>query len=268
MVYKRINPLLSIAFCIFIAASCAQSGPRNLESARKKAIYAFEDYLFEDDIDSKYFSGPILVGEDEDSFIFTWACIVPGAENAIVEEYVPKDPKAYEGHVGFKWKGRFPPLGGTRQYSLNEAALQNLFGLPLNDDPETLRLRKVPLTQDQYWDVGNFSAISNQINEYAFCFNCAYPDSLSWPKNTRESSPRNNCNLKALDSLRTHDRYGYEYYYRNFIKFVILGTPGADRKWDFPPAIFDSLYNDRLEHIYTNDDDIIVKLIPKSLGCN
>jgi hypothetical protein len=270
----RSNPLVNrrkipIIVFILLIVSCGQSGPRDLEDAKAQAKYDFCNMMFEDRVDTKYFDGPIFVKEDDKFFVFRWVSNIPGARPSIEEGYVPKDQK---NKTGFRTidNGAIG-LGGTLDYPLTEAALYSLFGLALNDSPEVLRLRKIRLTLDQLVDVRNFTAIGSDLSQYAFCFNCAYPDSLSWFKNAKEIrriNTENNCSINELGSLDTYDRYGHEYYYRNFINFIVLGTPGANRKWDFTPAVLDSIYNDQLEHIFLNNDDILVKLTPTSSGCD
>jgi hypothetical protein len=270
----RSDPLVNrtripVIVFILLIISCGQSGPRNLEDAKSQAKYDFYIMMFDDQVDTKYYDEPIFVKEDNKFFVFRWVSNIPGVRPTVEEGYVPKDRK---NKTGFRTiQHGAIGLGGTLDYPLTEAALYSLFDLALNESPEVLRLRKVPLTTAQLEDVSNFTTISNDLSQYTFCFNCAYPDSLSWFCNAEEierMNTKSSCSIRKLDSLDTYDRYGYEYYYRNFIKFIILGTPGANRKWDFGQAIFDSLYNDQFEHIYTNNDDIIVKLIPTSSGCD
>lgn len=254
-----------IALYFVVAVGC-QSGPRDLKAARTRADYDFYQVMFEDRVDTKYYDGPLFFAEKDSGFVFRWVSNIPGVTPAILEGYVPKDPKD---NTGFKTiQSGAIGLGGTLDYPLSEAALCGLFRLPLNNSPEVLRLRKVPLTLAQLEDVTRMTNIRADISDYAYCFNCAYPDSLSWLKNIKQSRYRDYCTVKQLDSVYTHDRYGYEYCYQNYIIFVLLGTPGANRKWDFDQAVMDSIYHDNKEHIYVNNDDIIAKVVPKSPGCD
>ena len=258
--------ILLILIFLSLTVTCSQAGPRNMKDAIGQAKYDFYIIMFEDGIDTKYYDGPFFVEEDSSYFTFKWNSNIPGERPDIIEGYVPKNPKhitsirtIQRGAIG---------LSGTLDYPLNEAALQCLFELPLNNDIETLRLRKIPLTLRQLEDVTNITCIGNDIRQYEYCFKCAYPDSLSWLINIRESKYRNDCSVVELDSTITHDRYGREYYYENYINFIVLGTAGANHIWDFTPTLMDSIYNDNLEHIYVNNDDIIVKLKPQTLGCD
>lgn len=254
-----------MALCACLAA-CGPEGPRDLKRAEAKADHDFYDMMFEDRVDTKYYDGPIFVEERDSGYVFRWVSNIPGARLSIWEGYVSRDPKHYTDFMNIQ-RGAIS-LSGTLDYPVGEAALVDLFRLPYNDNAETLRLRKVPLTLGQLEDVDKFAIIAGNISGFAYCYNCAYPDSLSWFKNVKERNYKIMCVINELDSVFTHDRYGHEYYYENFINYVVLGTPGANRMWDFEPAVLDSIYNDKLEHIYANGDDIIVKLIPESLGCD
>ena len=264
LLINRIN--IPIIVIIFFTISCGHPGPRELEEARKQAILAFGDFTFENRIDAKYFKGPTFIEEKDENYTFNWITDIPNIKPTVFEAYVPKDSKI-EAKYGTKGRS-LGYLCGTHDYPLSEAVLSNLFHLALNNSEPVLRLRKTLLASDQLEDVANFSVIGSDLDAYAYCYNCSNPDSISWFKNIKERNYKIKCTVFELDSIYTHDRYGSEYYYRNFIQFIVLGTPGANRIWDFEPAILDSLYNDKLEHIYTNGDDIIVKLIPKSLGCD
>lgn len=257
--------LVQLLMTSLLISGCSYHAPRNLKEAQEQAISNFKDIMFELDIDVKYFDGPTFIAQDEQDYTFVWISTISEIRSTIIEVFVSKNQPG----VGYRTIGRSKSyLCGTCEFPLNEAALCNLFRLRSNPkikaSDKARQLRIVPFAPRQLEDIANFIEIRHDIEQYMWCFNLRYPDSLSYLHNIDGSS----CAVEDLDSIYTHDRYGHQYYYENFINFVVLGTPGADRKWDFAPAVIDSIYNDSLEHIYVKNDDIIVKLIPKSLGCD
>jgi hypothetical protein len=254
------NFLLFLSF--LMAINCGSFGPRDSKTAQKEATKYFKSIMFDDDINDTLFTGPILIDSLKNDFVFQWYSKVPRPGATIIEVLIPKDPDREHGYRTKGERSNYAYLRNTRDFPFNEAMLITLLGLPTSDDTrqKTKHFRSVPLTRAQLEDVASFVVIKMNLLEYASCITCRYPDSLA-DFNTFKNT--GNCNVKALDSLITHDRYGKQYYYLNLINFVVLGSPGANDRWDFDKAIMDSIFNDQEEHINTTDDDIIVKIKPR-----
>jgi hypothetical protein len=254
---------LLIICSVLLAFACGPSGPRDLESPQRAARGRLRSLLALDDVDIELFRGPELISEDSLEYTFHWVSNILEPRGTIYEVSVPKDwnerPSVRIG--GERIRDGY--LGGTTDFPLNEAALLNLFRLPPNPQ-DTIsdragRLRMVALDHRQLQDVANFVEIRRELEEYASCFNRRYPSTLD--ELSRAAGP-GECGIDELDSLYLHDRYGREYYYENFVEFLLLGTAGKNDEWDFNSAVLDSLFHDNREYILTNDDDILVKLRP------
>jgi hypothetical protein len=257
------NIFLFLSF--IIAMNCGSFGPRDSKTAQKVATNYFESIMFEDDINDTLFVGPILIDSSKNDFVFQWLSKVPKPGATIIEMPIPKDPNREHGYRTKGERNNYAYLQGTRDFPFNEAMIIALFGLPTSEDTrqQTRHLRAAPLNSARLEDLASFVVIKMNLREYASCITCRYPDSLA-DFNTFKNT--GNCNVKSLDSLIIHDRYGKQYFYLNLINFVVLGSPGANDRWDFDKAIMDSIFNDQEEHINTTDDDIIVKIKPRK-GC-
>lgn len=236
---------LLIGMLLLTICSCSLS----LESAREKAINEFENHMFGLGINLELFSGPRLVSENENAYVFHWVSIVPRKGDTIVEILVRKSGSAVKGvrTKGVRNSNYF--LIGTKYFPFNEAMLTMLFDLPptpkVNDD-ETKRLRNVALNPRQLVDVANFVEIKRRLMNYHYDSKGNYPDDL---------------NKLNLDSVYVYDQYGKEYIYMTFGKFVVLGSQGKNGKWDFENSAIDSVFSDQMKkYIMKNDDDILVKI--------
>ncbi len=157
---KLLIGMLLLAIC-----SCS----RSLESAREKAISEFVNQLQAMDINQELFSGPELVFENEDKYLFHWISLVPQKGDKVIQVSVPK----YRGKIiGVRDVGEresWVHLGHTGDFPFNEAMLTNLFGLPptpkINND-ETKRLRNVDLNPRQLVDVANFVEVKRRLMDY------------------------------------------------------------------------------------------------------
>ena len=256
--------ILSISAIFLIAQSCGPSGPRDHRAARRAAIWKFNEAIFESRIGEGLFQGPMLIEVNDKEFIFRWYSTVPQWGATIYGATVPKDRNEKITFLhGLGQRKRATYLCGTDKLPVNESALKNLFGLPPNPDYGDIgirRLQLIPLDANQLNDVANFVEIKKGLRQYRFEHAASYPDSLSEiifvPRlDVVDHSP--------LDSFYFADRYGHEYFYVNLIDFVVVGTPGENRKWDIDSAKMDSIYSDDMEHIYTTWDDIIVKFRPR-----
>ena len=159
-------------------------------------------------------------------------------------------------------RGRIEYLRGSKDYPLNEAALRNLFGMPNTSENRNIRRKRIlmtPLNFNQIEDIANFVELKRYFEEYYYYNHCQFPNSLDEPINI--PIPRW-FGEPLIDTLYNKDRYGFIYYYKNLGAFVVLGTSGRNTKWDFNSAIIDSIDNDMGEHIFVNDDDILVKFMP------
>lgn len=258
--YFLVFGVLCILFYALFSLVCTDPGPRNLDEATKAAIYDFHDYLFEETTSEDLFEGPELVGEDSSIFVFRWVCKVPLNAPILIEEYTPKDHRRTSGYKEIGPRKRCAFLGSTRYFSLNEAALCNLFDTAPDPDDKSarsLRLRRRSLDSCQIEDIANLVEIKSQLNTYEYYFPNHFPESLDSLLKVKDCG---NMYLPKLDSIYIHDRYGNEYYYENMITFLLLGTPGKNRIWDFNQAILDTIKNEADDFIFINKDDILVKL--------
>jgi hypothetical protein len=249
---------LILNLTVFSYLSCSKPKQRTFEDARSESIKTFNELMDQDQINVSLFNGPILVYEDSCEYIFQWKWQLSNSCQSIEESIIPKNPTK---NAELKTIGmRRAALYGTNHFSLNEAALYNLFGLPPDPKKFTIRdinLGRASLNSRQLEDVINFVDIKYALLEYYDCYS-HYPDKLSDIKYYTEG----NCYIRGLDDSITYDQYGQKYGYMSIGRYIILGTMGKDGKWNYGQAIMDTIINDENDHIFVSDDDIIVKYEP------
>ncbi|MEE9553860.1 MAG: hypothetical protein V3W18_06135 [candidate division Zixibacteria bacterium] len=258
---------LSVSCVIVLSCIlCNSCSPSRIAENAEKSAYRKLKYYLQDicEIDVELFDGPELLRENEDDYVFIFHSMYPEYGVMNFEVSVPKDKhKNIDISAPSGERKRFNFLCETTRLPVKKAALSYLFNLPISQDttnPRIKRLQTVELDKGQFNDIVNFVEIKRELFTFAACHGSRNPDNLQELQS--DAFSKSTCRIRELDSLYIHDRYGQKYYYQNLINFVLLGSPGQNLKWDFNAFELDSLYNDDLEHILVDGDDIMVKLKP------
>jgi hypothetical protein len=242
--------ILYIAFLLWVISLCSVqcTKKRDLSWARKMATKEYENVLHESRINPLLFKGPSLNLENPKFFIFEWRSRVPREGALLISIYVPIDGgEISNSETGDERDWNY--VHDTRDKPINEAILGQLFDLSItpNDTSErTKRLGKLNLTVDQMADIVNFIEIKRKLIEYYFRIG-GYPNSLS--------------DLN-LEWRLTRDANGNKYSYQSNGRYAILGTPGANGKWEIDSVPVDSIFKDEKEFFQQSGDDLLVKFMP------
>lgn len=245
--FIRYSITLCILTLVFGLFHCGDYS--DLVEMRKRATEKYEDALHEARINPILFHGPELNMENPKYFIFEWKSRVPKDGALRISVYVPANGK---GEISGALTGEekdWNYVNGTRDRPINEAMLRTLFELPIvkgDTSERTKRLGKIALAADQMEDIVNFIEIKYKLIDY-------YAKIGSYPPSLYDLN---------LDWRLTRDKNGNKYSYRSSGKYVILGTPGADSKWETDSTAVDSIFKDDKEFFHQSGDDLLVKLMP------
>jgi hypothetical protein len=224
---------------LLIVTGCTQD--IGMFKIKKEAFKAYKEYIYQQEIDSILFTGPVISIHNEKFIDFEWSSIIPIEGSIKITVCIDEKGNSTVCRSGsdtyWSW------VAGSTGGNTDQKMLKQLLGMDIHSI--NTRLDSVVLTYEQKKNIAEFIQIKHSIIEFYFKMK-------RMPEDLEELN---------IEPWVIRDRQGYKYRYLSSGNGIILGAYGPDHKWAISDTKLKSMLIESDFGVEIVSDDIIVKFI-------